>query len=147
MASPIESNLFIGFSELEKLIESHMKEEPVYSALITQPGKRDQHGIAIDRILIVIEDIHQSRVRYCRLKVGAYQTLNGKPLCGGGHYERALEAAESAYKIILDWLREQCSNVVEGATIAAPDNLVLLEGWAGFLDYDRERETFVKKED
>jgi len=140
-------DIFIGYADLETmltntptLIDGHPV--AVYVMLLEQPGKMDKHGVAVNDLALVIQDIAPQGVRYCRLSLASVSTIGGKPL---DTHKAKWERAQSAYKIVRAWLAER-GYTVEEATIAHPRDYVFLDGWAAFLKYDKETDRFLRVE-
>jgi len=150
-------DIFIGYADLETMLTGQPKTQPpsadfpagvkgrpLYVMLLEQPGKMDKHGVAVNDLALVIQDIAPQGVRYCRLSLASVSTIGGKPFSEDTHKEK-WERAQSAYKIVRAWLAEQ-GYTVEEATIAHPRGYVFLNGWASFLKYDKDSDRFVRAE-
>src|SRR5581483_1450957 len=141
-SSTPETPLFVGYAKLEQLVARHNPNEKLIIGLVTSPGRPGQMGAAAVSLWIIIQEISGNQVHYCRILMGKYIVVNGDQPLGDGQ-QRARERGPAAYRIVLDWLRAQGIEPLEGVTVAEPDNLTLLAGHAGFMRYDRESDCFV----
>ncbi len=134
--------LFIGFDTLEEWLASIDRSRLVFANFVTELGKTSHRDVRIDRMVIVVSQPVADLVYYCRLPVGELQFLGGKPF--NPDHEQQVKQAKQAWKIVESWLRKQGLKVHK-AVIAAPQNLVFLEGRADFLVFDNETQSFQRK--
>jgi len=135
-------DIFIGYADLETMLQAQPKDRSLYVMLIGKPGKLGKYGFALETMSVEVQDIAPQGVRYCYLKVATVETMGGAPF-NEETYKARWERAKSAYQVIKDWLTEH-GYTLEEATIAFPKDYMLMEGWAGFLKYDKGTDRFLR---
>ncbi len=70
------------------------------------------------------------------------QTTGGEAFDAGSR-ARTRRRAVWAYRLVEEYIITRHGFTVEGAMIAMPRDLKLLDGWADFLRYDKEADRFV----
>jgi len=126
---------FVGYGQLEAWAEAVSMLEPVYASLISESNTGD-YGIRYERAVILCAQPQGEIVHYCRIPVASIEWIADQPLTQ--NHEQRIERAEQAKKIVRDWLRAQ-GFVVREAAVAFPRDFRLLEGGAGFLQYNQKR--------
>lgn len=142
MTASVQPNLYQGFGKLEDLINSHPKNEKLMLAVITESGRPDNLGVAYERVWITAQDLEEGRVRYCRILAGGYGTINGGEGFPPERAEQTRARALECFEIVADYIRRQGIEVLEHVTIAAPAELKLPSGFAGFLSFNKETGRF-----
>ncbi|BDI31477.1 hypothetical protein CCAX7_35280 [Capsulimonas corticalis] len=93
-----------------------------------------------DRLLVAcMQHSEPGSVLYCRISAGPIVLLHGVPL--STDWSNVRSAWLSLWREVTGFLSEQGLRA-HRATIAVPENLILLEGRAGFLQYDAEASGF-----
>ena len=136
--------LFLGYPTLEGMFEEdNIFDDVVYALSVSTPVPMTGGlGITRYRAAIVVQWFNSNIVHYCRIPTGSSDFLAG--LAMADDHDQREAGREQAWQIVLGWLKERVY-VVE-ATIAVPNDMVLLDGRAGFLVYDKESKTFSRKE-
>lgn len=137
-------SLFVGYKTLEEWLLSVDKARPVFSSLVTDVGRQKQSGMRTDQIAIVVSQAEEGLVHYCRLPVARLRYMNGQPF--DSDHERRIELARAALKIVEDWLSESGLQVAH-AVIATPKDMLFLDGWAGFLEFDQTKQEYIRTDD
>ena len=139
-------SLFIGYETLEEWLKSADKTRPVFANLIIDPGKSKDTGIRTDRYVIIVNQPEEGGglVHYCRLLVEKIRYVADQPF----DQDRDLRVARArnAWSIVEDWLIENGFTVSHGI-FATPKDFLLLDGWAGFLEFDQERQQYLRKKE
>jgi hypothetical protein len=122
---------FIGYGRLEDLIAAHADpSQPFYVEFTVQRASGNPLGWATE--CVTVQDFDdRGNVRYCRIVLGGYDLLGGQPF-----EEDKARRAHSRAKEGLGHITEHLASngfTVERATVAAPRDLVLLNGSADFL--------------
>ena len=83
-------------------------------------------------------------VHYCRLQVEKVRYIGDQPF--DEDQDLRVARARGAWRIVEDWLVENGLTVSHGI-IATPKDLLFLDGWAGFLEFDQERQQYIRKKE
>ena len=136
---------FIGYGSLEDWAEAISTHEPVYACPLTEPDKPNAQGMRTDRLVITCsQPDDRGHVHYCRLRVGFLQYIGDTPI-NQDHEERK-QRLDQAWEIVETWLRDR-GFTIRRAAVAVPVDLKLMDGWAGFLRWDKETKRFHRSED
>lgn len=137
--------LFIGYETLEEWLKSADKTRPVFANLIIDPGKPKDTGIRTDRYVIIVNQPEEGGglVHYCRLQVEKVRYIGDQPF--DNDRDLRVARARDAWRIVEDWLIENGFTISHGI-VAAPKDLLFLDGWANFLVFDQELQQYIRKE-
>ena len=138
----MHERLFIGYSSLEGLLDTHPADAPVFLSLNEEQGPSGHYGIALSTFALTASDIRDDHARYCRMVLGRVQTINGQAFDTGSR-ERTRQLALSAYHLVEEQIISRYGFTVENAMISLPRDLKLLDGWADFLLYDKAADRYV----
>jgi hypothetical protein len=133
---------FIGYSDLEKLLNRINTGEHVYLLSIEEPGQPTQHGISVSTTRVIVQFIEGDHVYYWQWKLGHIQMLAGKPF-SPEQAERTVERGESAIAHLRERLERDGIGVAE-ALVASPQDYKYLDGSApSWLKYDEATNRFI----
>lgn len=125
------TQFFVGYQTLEKWLAAINREEPVFAALTTEPGKPDGHQLRIDTVLILVaQPGAEGLLHYCRLVLGELRYMDDRPF-DIDHIQR-LAKAEQTWNQVQEWLASKHLNVIEGV-IGLPLNIRPQNGSVHFL--------------
>jgi len=133
------SKHFIGFGNTRDWFNALDQTLPVEFNVIVDPGRFGKFGVALHRQYLVLSQVQRSEVLYCRVLVDNYQTLGTDPLDNHAKHERR---AESAFSVAEAWLKEMGVSYRK-AIVAVPHNLKLLEGYAHFMRYSKDTDSYA----
>ena len=129
---------FVGHTGLEGWDKAIDPDYQVYAAMLVESHQGQFSRIA--RHVITLAQPVDDEVHYCRIVVGSTEWIgdtcvNQKP---DGKVREA--RAKQAWELVKDWLKERKLQWHEAA-VAVPVELRdgLLDGDAGFLEYDKEK--------
>lgn len=135
---------WIGYPALEAWAANVEADKPVLALLITEPGPRNKNGLSVDKSAVIVQQIRADAcVHYCRLVAARHTMIAGRPFETDD--ERRREMARQLYALVTAWLKEHQLTVRE-AVVTAPTGLVWLEGWADFIGYDKNTQTYFRRE-
>ena len=138
-----EASTFVGYCYLEDWAQAVDPSRPVLAALLVEPG-RTTRGMRTDRLVVsCMQTSEPGTVLYCRVSAGAIVLLHGEPL--SVDWRNVRSAWLSLWREVSGFLSEQGLRA-RRATVAVPESLILLEGRAGFLQYDAEASVFRRVE-
>jgi hypothetical protein len=132
--------LFIGFSRLENWFKAINPAQPVFADLAVESEHiNGTIPSVLEKYTVMVAQPGESDlVYYCRLVV-AEETIIMANARGPKHKDRASQALE----VVQGWLRDQGLTVHE-AVIAAPKDLLFMDGWANFLAVDKKTQQYVR---
>ena len=134
---------FVGYCYLEDWARAVDPTRPVLAAPLIEPG-RTSCGMRSDRLVVVCMQLaERNAVLYCRVGAGSIARLHGEPL--GSDWRERQSAWRSLWREVSSFLSEQ-GLTAHRATVSAPDDLVLLDGRAGFLRLDQDASAFRRAE-
>jgi len=135
------SLFYVGFGTLEGLLNSHQKDRPIYLELVWMPPA---HCGPIERRhhVIVVTDIQDGVCRYWRQTVAASDFIGGRPF-EEAKVEKAMARAEQARLIVEKHIRTLHKFEVQGALVAMPRELRLLDGVTDCLRYDQATDSYT----
>ena len=134
--------IHIGYPTLNDFTKAVDWLKPVYAALVTQPGSADKYGLRQDHHYLTLAQPvpAEDAVRYWRYKAGGVMLINGQPFeADRAHQDVA--RSKSAYDCITAWLEANDFTIIHGV-IAFPRDLMLLDGDADILAYDRDADRY-----
>lgn len=138
---------FIGFATSTDWRGSATNTRPVQAAVITQL-REVGNGLAnlgVYALMSQVDDL--GNVRYCRIKIGGFLSQDGQTAMFPNEQESAERRASTARQYLLAWLKREGFGVIERAVVATPKDLVLLDGVAEFMKYDKASDSWVAVED
>ncbi len=136
--------IFIGYQTLEGLAQVLERACPVQASAISVAVSSDGSPIETRQLVVMVSQVAAPIVRYCRFTTGYVQFMGGEPW--GPDYTARQKACLEAYGLVVAWLQEQ-GFTVEDATVSHPRDMTLVEGTIGFLTYDPERTTWVRRKE
>ncbi len=121
---------YLGYPSHTDWLAAVDRSQPVNAICIIEPGRSAVHGLSLNKQLVILSQAQGSTIHYLRLIVDGYQTMDGRSaLMDDKKHE---QRAESAWKIIQTWLKEQ-GLTFRIALLAFPKTLRLLDGSADAL--------------
>ncbi len=134
----------VGFGSIESLLNSHHPDLPVYLLLITedvghQAGRRNFYVHISDL------DFDMRVGRYCRIRVGASDTIYGEPV-QRSEYDRSYGRALSAQSVIEAHIRTVHKFSIQTAAVTLPKNVSAILGGTDCMRYDKDNDKFVMAE-
>ena len=133
---------FIGYPTIEQFAAQISVAEPINCMLLTEPGPTTDHGLRTDKLVIVVsQSDDRGDAYYVRLPVGSLSWIGDTAFDSDQPQRR--ERARQAYAIVRDWL--QARFTVREAAIAMPTDYRLLDGWADFLEWNKDAKKFYLK--
>jgi hypothetical protein len=133
---------FIGYGSLETWATYASTLKTVYANALIQPGQTSKQGLRQDKLAVQVAQIDSDgNVHYCSLACGYLAHVAGHPF-DSDHDERK-QRQNQVFHLVLDWLKEHGFSV-RLAVIATPVNLRFLDGWAEFIQYNKESKTFYR---
>lgn len=140
-----DKSIFVGYGSLEEMLKGLLRGTTVYANHVSISNGIGQHGVRTYELIIMVSrhcpDMNQ--VHYCRMVLGHLQYMGKTPISEDPNGKR--ERAQQAWKIVEEWLIEQ-EFYVAHAMVAMPKDLVLFDGWADFLGYDKEEKQYFRKD-
>jgi len=122
--------IFVGFPQLEHLLETLQEGQPVFACSVDE-AQHTQDRFWLQRSYIVISQARtDGAVYYCRIKTAAIQYAGSMPL-DDDHAERRQRALE-LWTTVLAYLDGEGIETTP-AVIAMPRDLALIDGGAEFL--------------
>lgn len=131
----------IGFGLLESLLNSHHPDLPVYLLLITenvghQAGRRNFYVHVSDL------DFDMRVGRYCRIHVGASDTIYDEPV-QRSECDRIYQQALNAQHVVEVHIRAVHKFTIQSAAVTLPKDVSLVIGGTDCMCYDKGRDLFV----
>jgi len=138
----MSSKHFIGFGTLEDWRRAIDPARPVQANCIVDSNGHSKHvGLAYYKQVIIVSQVQNGDVMYCRIPVDSYEAVNGHT--PAFEPERHQRRAESAWEIIRAWIANQ-GLIWQRAIVAVPRGLKMLEGYADCLHYDNARDLWLR---
>lgn len=136
------NQFFVGFGQIEVLLNSHQREAPVYVQLCCETHGSGTPGYHVQEQVIVVSDVQDGVCRYWRKRLSRTELIGGRPFHEAEaklHVEFAGKVRAAVEKQIVEVYRYRFLEAV----VAAPRDLKLLDGEADFLRFDREARSYV----
>jgi hypothetical protein len=125
------SPCFIGYGRLEDLVAAHSDPaQPFYVEFTVQRTQGDPLGWATEAVTVQDFD-DRGNVRYCRIQFGGYHLMGGQPF-EEEVARKVFARSKDGFERITEYLAASGFKI-ERAMVAAPRDLILLMGSAGFL--------------
>lgn len=137
--------LFVGYPRLEELLQSvNRKSGPVFSMLSSEPGKAEKFGLITRSMIVTVAqpEVAGGIVHYCRLPAGQMRYIEDQPF--ERDHERRVKNAERLWNLVDTWLGDKGLEIRHG-TIATPQNMRFLDGWADWLEIDPATQEYKRK--
>ncbi|BDI34149.1 hypothetical protein CCAX7_62000 [Capsulimonas corticalis] len=134
-----EPATFVGYCYLEDWARAVDPSRPVLAAPLIEPG-RTSCGMRQDRLVVACMQLaERNAVIYCRVSAGSVARLHGEPVAPD--WRNVHSAWRSLWEEVASFLSEQ-GLTAHRATVSIPEDLILLDGRAGFLRVDPEASVF-----
>lgn len=135
---------FIGYGLLEDWADQADLAKSVLADAVSSPGPTSKQGLRQDKLSVYVAQIDpDGNVHYCSLACGYLSYVAGRPF--DTDHEQRKQRQEQVYQLILDWLKEH-GFYVRRAVVATPTNLRFLDGWANFIQYNKDTKTFYRSD-
>ena len=126
----------IGYSTLEEWCKVVDKDSPVYVCLLQETSPSNVPGLLYKKdVVSCCQADSRENVHYFRQTLRTYTSVDMEE-----------NSAIEGWQIIKEWLVEKGFTVLEG-TVSMPGDLKLLEGYADFLKWDKDKRKYCKGEE
>lgn len=137
--------LYVGYGTAEAFERERPIGAPVNVSTITE-DRSGAYGVgrAVTTLVLSYHEEGSAEVAYLYIPIDQWQTLHGEPLGDNTDAITKLHQhrAETAKAAAVTWLDYEAIPYREGAVISFPQDLILLEGSASWLVYDKVPGTF-----
>lgn len=129
----------IGYSTIEEWCKVIDNNSPIYTCLVQEDSPSNVSGLVYKKDIVFCSKVDSDKnVHYFRQTLRTYTSMDKKE-------NTALEG----WHLIKEWLNllfslEEGFTIREGA-IAMPQDLKLLEGYADFLRWDKEKNQYYRE--
>lgn len=135
---------YIGFADSEKFLEAVERERQINLDVSRKAGRPDRRfGIAVDCTVLTLSQVQGDEVLYFQHVTHRYQTNGGQVM--DLDETKHVRLARQVLEITQEYLNEQGVSWRQ-ALLAMPRNYTTLDGDATFLRYDKESQSYLRRQ-